>query len=151
MVSGTSDDSRRHLLTGQGVIYDSEPRAFFGTLSSLLADLVWGSGHRRVALTKIYLPLVQGGLGASQYELYYAAVQIHWILRWLQDPLSSDSRMVNAFLGHSNVLQWLFDQDGPPRLRNTLMNVAGWVWRRDLSHDDVLSQVLVLYPAAYLD
>ncbi|KAJ1103526.1 hypothetical protein NDU88_000948 [Pleurodeles waltl] len=38
--------------------------------------------------------------------------------------------MVGALQGHSNVLRWLNGQDGPPLLRNTLMNVAGWVWRR---------------------
>ncbi|KAJ1087870.1 hypothetical protein NDU88_001032 [Pleurodeles waltl] len=37
--------------------------------------------------------------------------------------------MVGAFLGHSNVLRWLIGQDAPPHLSNTLMNVAGWVWR----------------------
>ncbi|KAJ1200664.1 hypothetical protein NDU88_004485 [Pleurodeles waltl] len=38
--------------------------------------------------------------------------------------------MVNATLGHTNVLRWLLDQDGPLHLRNILMNVSQWNWRR---------------------
>ncbi|KAJ1145206.1 hypothetical protein NDU88_011497 [Pleurodeles waltl] len=38
--------------------------------------------------------------------------------------------MVNASLGHTTVLRWLLDHDGPPHLRNILLNAARWNWRR---------------------
>ncbi|KAJ1111052.1 hypothetical protein NDU88_008390 [Pleurodeles waltl] len=39
--------------------------------------------RRWVALTRLYLPLVQGGLGVPNFEQYYLASQLQWVDRWL--------------------------------------------------------------------
>ncbi|KAJ1197802.1 hypothetical protein NDU88_001650 [Pleurodeles waltl] len=58
------------------------PSSFFRLLNSLLTDLIWGNGRKRIALTRVLQPLRVGGMGAPKFEEYYAAAQIHWISTW---------------------------------------------------------------------
>ncbi|KAJ1092661.1 hypothetical protein NDU88_005771 [Pleurodeles waltl] len=71
-----------------------------------------------------------GVLGAPRYELYYAATQIQWVVRWLRDSLTLEVQMVHTILGHTNVLRWLLAHEGPLHSRNTLLNVARLVRHR---------------------
>ena len=59
------------------------PLTLFKTLDSLLIELIWGTGRRRVSLGKLQLPPSEGGLGAPHFEGYYLAAQLQWLCRWL--------------------------------------------------------------------
>lgn len=50
-------------------------KVFFKELHAILTELIWGSHRRRVALN-----IIQRG---PQTELYYAAAQVQWPMRWL--------------------------------------------------------------------
>ena len=42
----------------------------------LIGKLIWGSNRHRVALAKLFAPLLEGGLGVPNLELYYVAAQL---------------------------------------------------------------------------
>ncbi|XP_069076674.1 uncharacterized protein [Pleurodeles waltl] len=105
-------------------------KTIFAPLSNLLTDLIWGGGRRRVSLAKTHLPLEKGRMGVPQFELYYAAAQIHWIMTWIEDPLNSEDRIVNAALKHSDMQRWLVGRETLPQRSNILLKTADRIWRR---------------------
>mgnify|MGYP002805142140 CR=1 FL=1 len=52
------------------------PRTVFQDLDTLLTELIWGKGRRRVALEKLQLPANEGGMGVPNFSQYYAAAQL---------------------------------------------------------------------------
>lgn len=58
------------------------PRSFFNELDELLRSLIWGSGRRRIALSKLQLPTTKGGMGAPSFESYFLAAQLQWVSYW---------------------------------------------------------------------
>ena len=65
------------------------PKRLFTELNTLLGELIWSPNRHRVSLTKLFTPMIEGGLGAPNFELYYTAAQLQWPATWLsgkQDP-----------------------------------------------------------------
>ncbi|KAJ1208583.1 hypothetical protein NDU88_003966 [Pleurodeles waltl] len=69
-------------------------------------------------------------MGVPQLELYYAAAQIHWIMNWIEDPLGSESRMINTALEHSDVHRWLLGHETLLQRSNILLITADRIWHR---------------------
>ncbi|KAJ1136101.1 hypothetical protein NDU88_002519 [Pleurodeles waltl] len=106
------------------------PKSFFIGLNSILLQLVWGEGRRRVALTTLHHPVAMGGLGAPNFELYSAAAQLQWILYWLHRPSSAETIWLKSRLQDSPILTWLLDKQNKSTCTNPLMLTAHSYWKK---------------------
>lgn len=48
----------------------------FQTLNTLLVELIWATGHKRLSLQKLQLDAHKGGLGVPDFKAYYLASQL---------------------------------------------------------------------------
>ncbi|KAJ1173260.1 hypothetical protein NDU88_005098 [Pleurodeles waltl] len=106
------------------------PKSFFNSLNSALVQLVWGEGRRRVALTPLYHPVAEGGLGAPNFELYSAAAQLQWILNWIHRPSSAEATWLKTRLQGVPLLKWLMDKRTKSTRINPLMAAAHACWKK---------------------
>lgn len=58
------------------------PQHIFQMLNTLLVELIWASGRRRIGLRKLQFDTKDGGLGVPDYKAYYLASQLQWLLYW---------------------------------------------------------------------
>lgn len=59
------------------------PTAIFKLLDTILIELIWGSGRRRIGLRKLQLSTNNGGLGAPDFQAYCHACQLQWLTYWI--------------------------------------------------------------------
>ena len=72
----------------------------------------------------------EGGLGLPDLELYYAAAQLQWPMKWLANTTGPENRLVRRGLGGKDTLSWLLGTSAPPRRASALIQVAWKCWKR---------------------
>ena len=108
------------------------PNKIFKELRSWLGDLIWGSARHRAPLTTLSLPLTDGGLAAPDYEAYYLASQLQWLMPWLAKHPPAEARFLWPIVSRNTVLRSVLSQtvkaDGMPLLIRTISHC----WHRYL-------------------
>ena len=106
------------------------PPKLFRTLDSLLLELIWGSGRRRVALDKLRLPTSEGGLGAPNFEWYYLAAQLQWLCRWLDGRCLEETASLSRAWSVQKVLATFNPVIRSPSTSHCLIRTAySCLWR----------------------
>ena len=95
-----------------------------------MSDLTWGRERKRVAIVTLQRPIDGGGLGLPDLELYYAAAQLQWPMKWLAQVSGPETKLLHRDLGGRDILNWLLGTSVPGVQASTLIRVAWKCWKR---------------------
>lgn len=128
------------------------PQSIFNTLNTLLVELIWGKGRRRISLQKLQLESNHGGLGVPDFKAYYYACQLEWLLFWTAEknpqeiwftqreiapyialrPLRVSSMLYKCY-------DWLHSQGQNPYNKPPLLRTALQCWKKALAYTSTVT------------
>ncbi|KAJ1187624.1 hypothetical protein NDU88_004399 [Pleurodeles waltl] len=111
---------------------------WFAEMRSFLTALIWGKSRACVAFSKLYVPLSEGGLGAPNFEYYFEAAQLQWVMRWLAGHNLHELGTTIKRGGTIGLLKWLLSPsaDTPVADTNLLLRNAEKCWFRYIHRSD---------------
>lgn len=99
-------------------------------LDTLLIELIWGSGRRRVGLAKLQLTPKCGGMGAPDFQAYCYASQLVWLAYWIAGKNLQELAMTQTAWENGHLHKLLLPGANTPTPPTHLLKIALGYWKK---------------------